>query len=253
MTNIVRLLATAVLTALLGISGASAQDGPPTFSPFEIIGCNFDDLMPVVDDFNEWADEIGLDGYSAFISVPFFRNGQFPWDFLWMGAFSDGEAMGSGFHQWVNQSGDLQEQFEEVTTCPMRIGLASTTIKAPTGDGDGVEDGGKIITQFTNCTVHEGRTRGEGAGAVREWVDYLTGKGSRSSHWLMVPGPGEATDADYSFKWMTIHSSWVSAGGEFEMALNDGGLGMRGEILGRVMSCDSPRIYNTTFVREAAG
>ena len=54
MKRLTALLITAFAT-LLGINGASAQDGPPTFTPFEIIGCNFignnemSDLTPVIE------------------------------------------------------------------------------------------------------------------------------------------------------------------------------------------------------------
>jgi len=244
---------------LLGISGALAQDGPPTFTPVEIIGCNFignndmSDLTPVIENFNEWADEAGIDNYTAIISEPFFRNAQFPYDFLWIGMFADGAALGSVLHQWVNQSDDLPAQFDEVVDCPSRAGYASVSLKAASGEGDGVEDGGKFILEFTNCTVHENRTGPEAAGAIREWIDYLTENGSSSSHSLLVPGPGEASDADYSFKWLKAHSSYISLGKEFELNLNNGGIGMRNDLFGRVMSCDSSRIYNSSFARESAG
>ena len=177
MNKLTTLLVTSI-GVLLGISGALAQDGPATFTPVEIIGCNFvgnndmSDLTPVIENFNEWADEAGIDNYSAIISVPFFINAQFPYDYLWIGMFADGAAMGSGFHQWVNQSGDLPAQFAEVVDCPSRAGYASTSLKAASGEGDGVEDGGKFILEFTNCTVHENRTGPEAAGAIREWISY---------------------------------------------------------------------------------
>jgi hypothetical protein len=244
---------------LLGSSGAFAQNGPPTFTPTEIIGCNFvgnndmSDLTPVIEDFNEWADEVGMDDYTAFLSVPFFRSAEFPYDFIWVGLFDDGTAMGSGYNQWVHQSGELPAQFEEVADCPSRTGFATVNLKAPTGDGDGVEDGATFILEFSNCSVHENRTGPEAANAIREWIDYLTENGSISSHSLLIPGPGEAADADYSFKWMRAHSSYVSLGREFELNNNNGGIGMRNDLFGRVMTCDSSRMYNTSFVRESAG
>ncbi len=257
MKNLSIILVTAAVTTFLGISGAVAQDGPPTFAPVEIIGCTFDegndmdDLMPVIDDWNEWADEAGIDGYTAIISVPFFRNAQFPYDFLWVGIFSDSTALGSVLHQWVNQSGDLPEQFSEVVDCPSRTGFSSVTLKAAGGEGDGVEDGGKFILEFTNCTVQEGRTGPEAADGIRGWIEYLTDNGSNSSHSLLLPGPGEAADADYSFKWLRGYSSYISLGREYELSINNGGIGRRNELFGPLMTCDSSRIYYSSFVRES--
>lgn len=251
------ILVTAAVTTLLGTSGSFSQDGPPTFAPFEIYGCTFnedndmDDLTPVIEDWNEWADEAGIDDYSAILSTPFFQNAQFPYDFLWMGIYADGTALGSVLHQWVNQSGDLPEQFGDVVDCPLHMGLAATSLKSGSGEGDGVEDGGNFILEFSNCTVNDNRTRGEAAGAVREWIEYLTENGSDSSHSLLLPGPGEAGDADYSFKWLKVFSSYVSVGRDFEIGLNNGGVGRRAELFGRLMSCDSSRIYNASFVRES--
>ena len=258
MKRLTALLITAFVT-LLGINGALAQEGPPTFTPFEIIGCNFignnemSDLTPVIEDFNEWADEAGIDGYTGIISVPFFHNAQFPYDYLWLGLFADGTAMGSGLHQWVNQSGDLPEQFADVVDCPSHAGYSAVSLKAGNGEGDGVEDGGKFLLEFRNCTVHENRTGPEAASAIREWIDYLTENGSNSTHTLLLPGPGEAADADYSFKWMSSYSSYVSLGREYELSFNNGGIGTRNDLFGRLMTCDSSRIYNASFVRESEG
>jgi hypothetical protein len=249
----------APLGVLLGISVALAQDGAPRFSPVEIIACSFvgnndmSDLTPIIADFNKWADGRGVENYSAIMAVPFFRSADTAFDFLWVGMYADGAALGSGLNSWVNQSGNLPDRFAQVANCPTRMGLAALTLKAASGESDGVEDGGKFILEFSNCTVHENRTGPEAADAIREWIDYLTANGSRSSHSLLVPGPGESADATYTFKWLKSHSSYVSLGKEFELNINNGGIGRRNELFGRVMSCDSPRIYNSWFLREARG
>ena len=258
MKRLIALLVTSI-GVLLGISGAFAQDGPPTWTPVEIYGCTFgdgndmDDLTPVIDDWNEWADEAGIDDYTAVLSVPFFHSAEFPYDFLWIGNFADSTALGSVLHQWVNQSGDLPDQFADVVDCPLHMGLAELSLKAGSGQGDGVEDGGRFILEFADCTIHENRTGPEAAGAMREWIDYLTANGSNSSHSLLLPGPGEVSNADYSFKWMKAHSSYVSLGKEFDLNINNGGNGRRAELFGRLLTCDSPRMYNSSFVRESEG
>ena len=108
--------------------------------------------------------------------------------------------MGGGFHRWANESGDLPQQFAEIADCPAHLALADRTPKAPDGEGDGVEDGGNFIIEISNCTVHENRTGPEAVAGTRESIDYLTENGSNSDHSIMLPGPGEATDATYSFK-----------------------------------------------------
>jgi len=250
MNKLTALLVTS-LTMLLGTTCAYAQGGPPTWAPMELYGCNFvgnadmDDLNTVIETWNEWADENGVDDYTALVLSPHFTAASFPFEVLWVGLWDNGAALG-GMQQWLTEGGEVQDDFQEVLDCPLHQAFAITNIK-PVGEPDGI-----VPVEFSNCTLHEGRIGPEARNALIEWTEYLTENGSDAGHWILRPGPGEVADADYSFKWVRAYSSWGSIGHDFELNLNGGGFQRFGELTGRVMSCDSSRIYNSRLVRESA-
>ena len=244
-------LLAASLVMLLGSTGAQAQDGPPSWSPLEIYGCNFvddadmDDLNRVIDTWNEWMDEDGVNDYAAILLSPFFTAASFPFDVLWVGIWENGAAL-SSLQRWLSEGGDVQDDFADVVDCPLHLGMAMNNIKPP-GEPNGI-----VPVEFSDCKVSDGRIGPEGRNALVEWSEFLTENGSDAGHWILRPGVGEEADADYTFKWVTAYSSYESVGHDFELFFNGGGVQRFTELTGRVMSCDSPRMYNSRVVRQIA-
>ncbi len=257
MKLLTRLAVASTASVVFGAATTFAQDGPPRFNPIQIYGCNFvggndmTDVNPIFDELNEWMDADGVDDTTLLTMTPFYQSADFPYDFIILGAWPSGASMGAGLHAWVNESGDLPGQFQEVIECPLHQGMASLLLNEPSA-GDGGGNGGSFVTSFSNCSVADGRTPPEAVGGIREWIDYEQENGLDRFHFIAVPGPGEAADADYTFKWISAYANYQTVGQSFEISVNDGGLARNNEIFSRLMSCDSARIYNARFVRQAA-
>lgn len=237
---------------MVAMPSAYAQDEPLIWRPMELIGCNFvegsdmDDLNAVIDSWDEWMDENEFNNYTGVVLSPQFTSLSFPLDVLWVGIWQDGAALGGGMQQWLTEGGELQDDFGEVVQCPLHQAFAINTVQPP------AEPTGIAPAAFTNCTINEARVGPEARAAIVEYIDYLAENGSVNGHWILRPAAGEEADADYSFKWVRGYSSWDALGEYFELVFNGGGFQRLGEITGRVMSCDSPRVYNTRLVREMA-
>jgi hypothetical protein len=236
---------------MISMTSVYAQDEPPTWAPLELFGCNFvegadmDDLDAVIDNWNDWMDENGLDNYTGVVLSPHFTAGPFPYDVLWVGVWEDSAALG-GTQQWLAEGGEIQDDFAEVVQCPLHQAFASNNVQPP------AEATGIVPVAFSNCTINEGRIGPEARAAIVEYTEYLAEHGSVNGHWILRPAAGEQADADYSFKWVRSYSSWSEVGEYFDLLYNGGGIQRLGQITGRVMSCDSPRLYNSRLVRENA-
>ncbi|HEY5622928.1 MAG TPA: hypothetical protein VIV14_04130 [Gammaproteobacteria bacterium] len=246
------------LIALLGVSGAlvlgqntaSAQQGPLTWAPLEIYGCTFndgsnmDDLDAVIDTWNEWMDENSQNNYTAIVLMPQYVAGSFAYEVLWVGAWQDSAAI-AGMQQWLTEGSEINAEFGEVVTCPLRQGFAVANVKPPAE----AEDIAPVA--FQNCTIAENRGGLDARIAITEFGEFLSEQGHEGGQWILRPAAGEEADASYSFKWVRSHPSYAALGSYFDIIFNRGGFQRLGELTGNVMSCDSPRVYNARVVREA--
>ena len=238
------------LLVLVAVTATNAQDGG-AWAPTEIYGCNFvddadmDDLNTVIDTWNEWMDANGTGDYAAFVLSPFYTAASFPYDVLWLGVWQNGAGLG-GMQQWLAEGGEIQDDFADVIECPLHQGFAITNVKPP-GEPTGI-----IPVEFSNCTLQEGRIGPEAGTAIMQYTEYLAENGSDSGHWILRPGPGEEGDATHSFKWVVSYTSYDSLGHDFDLFFNGGGDQRFGALTGRVMSCDSPRLYNARNIRAMA-
>ena len=236
---------------LLGTSGAYAQDEGPTWAPIEIYACTFigdadmDDLNAVIESWNEWEDENGTDGYTAIVMTPNFSAESFPYDVLWVGNWRNGAGL-AGMQRLFAEGGEILEDFGQVIDCSSHQGFAGANVQ-PLGEPTGI-----VPVSFTNCTLHEGRIGPEAGAAMGRYIEFLTENGSDAGHWVLRPGPGGAAGDSYDFKWVTAYTSYAGLGHGFELYYNGGGQQQLEAEIGRIMSCDSARIYNSRVVREMA-
>ena len=249
-----RKLITLVLPAfamLLGFSGTYAQDAGPTWSPTEIYACTFvgdadmDDLNGAIEAWNEWSDENGTDDYTGVVMTPNFTAESFPYEVLWVGLWRNAAGIG-GLQQLYTEGAEILEGFGEVLDCSSHQGFAGTNVQ-PLGEPTGI-----VPVSFTNCTLHEGRIGPEAGAAMARYIEFLTENGSDAGHWVLRPGPGGEADDSYDFKWVTAYTSFDALGHGFDLFYNGGGQQQLEAEIGRIMSCDSSRIYNSRVVRTMA-
>jgi hypothetical protein len=97
----------------------------------------------------------------------------------------------------------------------------------------------------------EGRTVEEAIAASEQWAEYTKGRGSDAFSAMLFPLAGLESDADYDFKVVTGFASMQDFGKGTDM-YTGGGFLRADELFGRLVDCNSPRIYSLERVRLAA-
>jgi hypothetical protein len=246
------LSALAAAVTVLGASSAIAQQQQPA-AVVEVFACTFNDgqdmgdLLAASNRFNSWADQNGVADYTAVIMRPFLFSDQVTFDALWLGAWPNGTAMGAGEAKWLATGSQVQAAFDSATDCGTHALYAAVAIRTPAGPPP--ERGG--MTMFRDCKIREGRTAPEAIEALRQWSDYVAERGHSGFDAVLFPLAGESPDADYSFKSVHGFNSVEEMGRAIDL-YTTGGVQRSNEILGRVIDCDSPRVYLSDRVRSAA-
>lgn len=241
----------------IAVGGALAQDNQPALElaskvvPVDLFLCSFNDgqgpaeLNEAVADWNEYMDDNGSDDYAAWVLTKFYSGNLQDFDFIWLGAWKDGNAMGAGTDLWLTTGGEHQENFDRVADCGRHVNLASINYKLPRS---GTPDNSVIA--FTNCDVIEGESYAAVAEAARSWSDILTESGSTAAiyHWFPVyGGGGERAD----FQLVTVHENYTELGADLERMTNGELFRQSNALFADLMECDIDRVYNATSIRQA--
>jgi hypothetical protein len=242
-------------SALLLVHGASAQQNAPAPMPtpiIEVYGCELTgdsdlaDFRAVATRWNAWADRNNVTNYTAFLMTPFLYSAQLTYDVLWLGAWPNGTAMGQGEALWFAQGQDVQADFDAISDCSIHQQFAEVVIRAP--EGPPPENG---IAMFQDCELHDGRIVPEAIAAARQWAEYVTQNGSDQFIAFLFPLAGESDEADYNFKVVEGFAN-IEAYGRATDVYTGGGFMRAEELFGRLLDCDSPRVYALDRVRLAA-
>lgn len=243
------LLAVAPLGAL-----AESHDEPaplPTIVPVETYTCDFNDgkampdLMRVIDEFNDWADDQDITGYYAAVVTPQFF-GELAFDVAWLGAARDGNAMGKVQDAWVNEGDRVADMFNEVISCGSHTQFASMAIRPP---GDDEENDKTFVLTFSNCSAKEGKSFADVIDGMNTWAAYQAENGFGNATWMMFPVYGESDD-DYDFKVVEGYDDYAVFGSDFELMGNGGHWQKSGEIFDGLLDCDIARVYDARTVRQ---
>jgi len=262
MSNLLRTTLTVVALPLLfsvGLSQAQDQQNPK-FVPIEMYTCQYNkgkgskDLQRVVDKWNKWTDENDSTPYTAWLLTPFIFDSSNNFDVGWIGAWPDGNAMGTSLATWLEKGGNLQGEFDRVIDCSSHATAASVMIKPPGGDWPG-ETG---MTVFADCNIAEGKTVQDAMAAHNEWVKHLNDNGSKAGLWVFWPGFGSNEKGDdigpsgisYDYKIVGAHPDMRSIGADWESFTNGGGWRKAQELTNGVLQCDSPRVYSSKNIRN---
>ena len=246
------MLATGSLVFAAGCSNGEAQDDDDDNGavPVEIYTCNYaegmgpDDLDAVIAKWNAWADERGMNDYSAWTLTPFYAGPDQDFDVIWMGVTDTGQAMGAAQDDWLANGGALQAEFDRVTPCNAHGLFAAVQFKEPPER----EDPSSIVVSFRDCNIADGKSFGDDvAPAIAAWAEFRTGQGSTAGRWVFFPAHGGGGE-DYDFKSVVSHGNYAEKGVDFDNFDPD----KARELFAGVSDCDSARVYNATNRRMAA-
>jgi len=238
------------LLIVIAMSPAHAQQGMPQLGAIESWGCQINegksmsDLMKVVEDWNEWSDENGLDAYTAWVLNPIFKaNADFVHEAGWLGYAPSFTEMGKGMHAWVTKGQKINERFNKVWTCGWHSEAATMLVRPPT------EGPSSAVVSFSDCTLNEGVTPPDLMAATAKWNAYLDEQEVAAAIAYHFPGHGNPTDMTADMKISVWRPSLETYGRDADLYVNGGGRQMDDAIFGEIMSCDSPRMYAATLVR----
>lgn len=198
---------------------------------------NAEDFDKATEDWNELMDEEDVDTYAAWTLEKWAFGKDQDFDFIWLGAWKNGFAMGTGMDMYMQKGGEVMEGFNEASTCHSHMLMASMAYKLPE---DGTPNDG--ILSFSNCNIQEGSSYEEVAALTQKWVSRLGEAGSTAAiyhFWPIYGGGGE--DAD--FLWVEAHNDFAQFGADFERVGNGGMWTEMGDEFNTHLDCDSARVY----------
>ncbi len=256
MNRLVTLLCTGSLT--LGIGSALAQDDEPALVlaskivPVDILACSYNDgqgpadMDRAVAGWTAYMDDKGIDTYAAWTLEKYYTGPDQGFDFLWLGAWTDGNAMGSGTDLWLSTGGEHIANFARVADCATHVSAASINYKLP----EGGTPANSVLT-FSNCNISEGQSYAAIARGTEAWVDVLTKSGSNAAiyHWFPVYGGGGENRPDYQL--VTAYENYTELGADFERFTNGELFRQSNALLADLVDCDVTRVYNATSRRAA--
>jgi len=253
MKRILIALATGSLVIAAGCSNGVAQDeeeAPDSAVPVEIYACNYNegmgpaDLDAVTAKWNAWADERGLNDYTAWTLTKFYSGPEQEFDYLWLGVSSDAKSLGRAQDDWLATGGAVAAEFEKVGPCDAHGNFAALNFKPPPEREDPRSN---IVLSFSDCNIAHGKNFGDDvAPAIRAWTEYRTGTGSEAGHWVLFPVYGGGGE-EFDFKWVVAHQNLEAQGADWDQY----NVELATELFDGVLDCDSSRVYNATNRRRA--
>ena len=106
------------------------------------------------------------------------------------------------------------------------------------------------ILTMMDCKMNEGTRYSDVKASEIKWAEYQTEAGSESGTWHWFPTFGGG-DADYDYKVVTAHASFVEFGSDWEQFANGGGRDASTDIFNDIDECDDARVYVGKSVRSA--
>ncbi|MGI9203774.1 MAG: hypothetical protein ACR2Q3_07170 [Woeseiaceae bacterium] len=239
-----KVLLAATMAALIMVNGiptANAQENRPGVFPIEMWACSFldrkdqDDMDSVYEQISEDSDA----AYAAWQLNPYMvgnRAEQF--DFLYVGAWQDGNVMGGDVESMFAGPYESTETWNETVDCS---GFLYTGINIQ--DAPPQEDGHYFVS-ISDCSADKGVNNGQAVNGIRRYNDYLVENGQtvRTDVWFPVHGNG---DADFDFKLIRVYGGPQAWGDLWQWRVNNMAVQQRRNYMQGVVSCDESRVYST--------
>jgi hypothetical protein len=223
------------------------------YVPVETFTCNYRagkgpaDLDQVIGNWNQWMDDNGGQDYFALTLTPHYY-GENTFDVGWLGSWPSGEAMGRGTDTWLSKGSEIGEQFDEVLECVSHTNFATTEFKSP-GDGPAPDT---IVLSFSDCTGPEDPGKWPDLmGGLDGWAQYQAETGYHGATWMMFPAYGGG-DFDFDFKMVYGWDNHTEHGQDYQRYGEQEDWEKQGELVGSLMDCDVPRLYDARIRRRPA-
>ncbi|MBT8078475.1 MAG: hypothetical protein KJO31_07840 [Gammaproteobacteria bacterium] len=243
---LVSVIVAGLMTAL-GAGAASAQDKPPLMIPVDILACKYNegkgpaDLDAVVADWQEWVGTTEYDDdFSAWSLTKHYAGPEQEFDFLWLLAWRNGDAMGGAWGEYMENGGEIAAKFGEMSNCPGAANFVSINHR-PTPNNNTPGDG---VLVFSDCMRKDGMSNQDVGRAMGQWSALLDSRKLDVGifHWYPVfGGGGEPT---FHFKEIYAFENLQKFGNFYESMTNGGLYRDSQAITGPVMDCDVARVYN---------
>ena len=253
MKKILIVLAAGSLVIAAGCSNGVAQDEEKVSEPVvpvEIYACNYNEGMGPADldaataKWNAWADERGMNDYTAWTLTKFYSGPEQEFDVIWLGVSPTAKALGAAQDDYLANGTEIEAGFAKVLTCDAHGNFAAVEFKAPPEREDPSDN---VVISFSDCNIAEGKSfDGDVAPAIRAWAEFRTETGSESGHWVLFPAYGGGGE-EFDFKWVVGHQNDEAQGADWD-AYN---VELDVELFDGVLDCDSSRVYNATNRRRA--
>ncbi len=252
MNRILITLATGSLVFATGCNNGVAEDEEDQGAiPVEVYSCKYNDGMgpadldAVVAKWNAWADERGMNDYSAWTLTPFYAGPDQDFDVIWMGVAKTAQGLGAAQDDWLANGGELAAEFDRVSPCDSHSNFAALEFKAPPDNDDPPDN---VVISFSDCNIEDGKSfANDVAPAIAAWAEFRAAQGSEAGHWVFFPVYGGGGE-EYDFKYVTGHRSYEQQGIDYDNYDPD----KARELFSGLLDCDSSRVYNATNRRRAA-
>ncbi len=249
-----RSLIFATTTALVfGLGVASAQEeeaAASTITPVDTYTCSYNegkgpaDLDAVIDGWNAWMDEQGMDNYYAMTMTPHYY-GPETFDVGWLGFAPTAEELGAGADNYAVNGQAQAAAFGSAITCDTHSNFASMTVKEPPERASP----DSLVLAFSDCSVADGVSMSDVFAGLDQWSAYQIEQSYQNGSWVFFPAYGGGGE-EFDLKMVSAWDSHADRGKDYDLYANGGGYQKRGEIMGDMLSCDSSRIYDGAVRRR---
>jgi hypothetical protein len=237
---------TAALISLTGMQTAVAQDNRPGFYPIEMWACSFNDRKDQ-DDMDSVYEQIAEEGdtpYAAWQLNPYMagnRNDQF--DFIYIGAWPNGNMMGSDVANLFSGVYQSSEAWNETVSCAAFMYTGIGIQENPDEEDD------HYFVTISDCNSDEGVSNGQALNGIRRYNDWLVENGHSVGTQVWFPAHGGG-NADFDFKLIHVYAGPEDWGNAWQWRINNTAVQARRNYMSGVVSCDESRLYSTRTLMD---
>lgn len=242
-------IAATFVATILSVTAVQADDhGEPQYAALEGVFCNYKDrkglkdVLSVASEMNEWATENMSIDYSAWVMTPLVNNAtDFPYDYFWLGMAKDHQSLGTGLDEFITKGGEMQKKWDRIESCDGR-NLMTGMVAHPYIPSSG--ESGPAFVQIQGCELNDGKTMADVMVADKKWSTYMQASEMPGGVLRWLPFAGDARDSTTDLYSVYVTETLADRGKAHDMMMKGGGSVLQGTY-GDVMTCDTPRIYQS--------